>query len=99
MKMRIESSNSATIKQVRRMLRYTCAVIQPYVSEARVWVDEHTDILDNNLVRCRVQLRQYNGELETVNELQPTLELAVTRAFERGVRTVKRRQRLRNQVA
>lgn len=97
MKMRVESADPATTEQVQRLLRYAGVAIQPYVAEASVRVNEQTDERDNALVRCRVQLNQLDGKLISVEELQPTLELAVTRAFERAVRTAKRRQRLRNQ--
>jgi hypothetical protein len=99
MKLRIESSSNATVEKVRQMLRYTRAAMTPYVVQARVRVDECTDALENPLVRCRIQLRQFDGSLATVDELQPTMELAVKRAFERGLRTVRRKQLFRKRVA
>jgi hypothetical protein len=44
-------------------------------------------------------LRQSGGESIKIEELQPTLDLAVTRALARGISAVKRRQRLGRQVA
>lgn len=99
MKLRIDGSNSETAEQVRQVLRYNRAVFTAHVAEARVRVDACTDALGQALVRCRLQLRQSDGELIKIEELQPTLDLAVTRALARGISAVKRRQRLGRQVA
>ena len=96
MRVRIETTNDTAAAQVRRMLRFTLSAMADEVKSVRVVVDDVRDPLGAKLNRCRAELNPWQGEPIAVEEVQSGLELAVSRALERTLRTVRRRRRSTN---
>ena len=75
------------------MLHYRLAAFEADISRVRVSLRLEGDTPGKNLSRCRVTTHLLNEECITVQELQFSEALAVSRAIERTGRTLNRRRR------
>ncbi len=98
MRIKIDAETRDDSARVSQWLKFSLARVSPHVTEARIATRRATDPLGSNLCRCRAELLTYTGERVTAEEVQTSLELAVTRALQRTGRVVQRRLRKRRHL-
>lgn len=91
MRVRIEATSDAVAARVRRLLHFSLASVADEIGEAHVVIAFLRDPLGMPLIRCRTELRLREGGCITVEDVQSSVQLAVMRALERGLRTLRRR--------
>ncbi len=98
MRIKIDAETRDDSARVSQWLKFSLARVSPYVTEARIATRRATDPLGSNLYRCQAELLTYTGERVIAEEVQTSLELAVTRALQRTGRVVQRRLRKRRHL-
>jgi hypothetical protein len=91
MRVEISADNDAIADQVDQLSRFYLVGLEESVDSISVVVDEQRDTLGKPLLRCRVLGRLSHGEPLEVVETQADTVLAITRALDRTVRTLRRR--------
>lgn len=92
MRVQIYADTDAAAAQVDQLSRFYLTGLEDAVGSVSVVVDDRRDALDRPLVRCRVIGHLSRGERLEVVEVQADLVLAITRALDRAVRTLRRRR-------
>ncbi|MCB1850233.1 MAG: hypothetical protein KDI83_05520 [Gammaproteobacteria bacterium] len=90
MKIKIETSDDSEHERVTRLLQYGLSRQQTEIKSLYLGVEPVQDALGTRLNRCRLRARLQQGELIQIEELQVSLDLAVTRLLERCKRAVRR---------
>lgn len=75
-----------------QVLHYFIPVLDGAVERLDVDISSPPDPLGSPLYCCRVSVRPAHGKVLELEETQADLVLAMTRLFDRTVRTLKRRQ-------
>lgn len=88
----IKAADAAVARQVEKILAYYLTGVATDVSQIRVTIDEVSDPLGVSLMRCQIDGDLVNAAGLSIVETQSSLNLAITRALERCVRTIRRRQ-------
>lgn len=88
----IETADDVGHERVTRLLQYSLNVQREEIENLQLDVVTIRDSLGTKLHRCRLRARLRYGPPIEVEELQARLDLAVTRALGRCVRTIQRRR-------
>ena len=91
MRVQVESGSRGTSLRARRLLRYVLTGAGRGITAARLRIDRVEDHDGAPLSRCRATLQLRDGRAVSVEEVQSSLDLAVRRAVDRGLRTSRRR--------
>lgn len=91
MRVRIDADNERITERVRQLLHFVLSPAPPQIVDTRISVHPFSDAGSTELTRCQAEIHLRNGEKVTVEEIQFSLELAVSRALERSLRTIQRR--------
>lgn len=94
MRVEISADSDAVADQVDQLSRFYLTGLEERVNSISVVVDGQRDPLGEQLVRCQVLGRLSHGESLVVVETQADAALAITRALDRTVRTLRRRSSL-----
>jgi len=92
MRMRIDAERSEDVDRVRLRARFALGCIGDAAVGVRFQVRREDGDGGGCLFRVRVCLQLRNGARVDVQECQSDLELAVDRALQRSLRTVRRRR-------
>lgn len=98
MHLQIHAEGEPMTRQVEKVLQYYLPNLDDGVERFRVDVRSVTDALDKRLYRCEIQATLTRGERFDIEETQADLVLTITRALDRSVRTLRRRQTVRGLV-
>jgi hypothetical protein len=91
MQAQVHAPNAAMTEQVEQLLRFYLTGLEEHVVSIAIKVETTRDPLGNALLHCAVHARLgCEGEL-CIDEIQSDLLLAMTRALDRCVRTLRRR--------
>ena len=93
MLVRLETADDVRRERVTQLLQYSLNGHREDIESLQLNVSAIRNPLGTKLHRCRLRaLLRYGPPIE-VEEVQSRLDLAVTRALERCVRTIQRRRR------
>jgi len=98
MYVRVNASDADVARQVEKVMQFYLTSVADDVESIAVTIDDVSGRLGSSLKRCRVDGTLFAGETVEVVETQADLILAVTRAMDRCVRTIRRRQSLHRLV-
>jgi hypothetical protein len=91
MRTRIDAAEEHVRERANELLLFCLAGSSDEIDEVRISIEAVSDPLGRNLTRCRAQTQLRRGDRVEIEELQPNLDRAVTRALERCRRTIRRR--------
>jgi hypothetical protein len=91
MRVQISADSAAVAGQVDQLSRFYLTGLEEGVVSISIVVARRRDPLGKPLVRCQVLGRPSHGESIEVVETQADPVLAITRALDRTVRTLRRR--------
>jgi hypothetical protein len=94
MYVRVNANDTDVTKQVEKVMQFYLTSVTSDLESIAVSIDDVSDRLGANLKRCTVCGLLVAGDAVEVVETQADLMLAVTRAMDRCVRTVRRRRSL-----
>lgn len=95
MQIQVQAHDDAMAEQVETVLQYYLPSLDDGIDRFRILVEPLRDTLDNRLYRCEVLASLPRGDSLRLEETQADLVLTVTRALDRTVRTLRRRQSTR----
>lgn len=95
MQLQIQAHDDAMAVQVEAVLQYYLPSLDDGIDRFRITVEPVRDPLDNRLYRCEVTASLSRGDSLSLEEMQADLGLTITRALDRTVRTLRRRQSAR----
>jgi hypothetical protein len=88
----IKATDVNLVGRVEKLLDFYLTGLAGEVRQVRVSVDDVTDQLGVSLKRCQIDGDLVHGGKVVIVETQSDLNLAITRALDRCVRTIRRRQ-------
>lgn len=89
----IETTHDVGRKRVMQLLRYSLNGHREDIEHMQLNIATIRDSLGMKLHRCRLRATLRHGPQIEIEDVQARLDLAVTRALERCVRTIRRRRR------
>ena len=95
MQIQVHAHNDAVFEQVGQLLGFYLSGLEGETGRIDIVTDSSLDRLGAHLYRCHVCIRSGYGWQSEIEETQPDLALAITRALDRSSRTIRRRLRLR----
>jgi len=93
MLVRLETADDVRRERITQLLRYSINGHSEDIDSMQLNVETMRDPLGTELHRCRLRALLRHGPPIEVEEVQSRLDLTVTRALERCVRTIQRRRR------
>lgn len=93
MHVRLETADDVGRERITQLLRYSLNGHREDIEILQLNVANIRDSLGTELHRCRLRALLRHGPPIEVEDVQSRLDLAVTRALERCVRTIQRRRR------
>ena len=93
MLVRLETADDVRRERITQLLRYSINGHSEDIDNLQLNVETMRDPLGTELHRCRLRALLRHGPPIEVEEVQSRLDLTVTRALERCVRTIQRRRR------
>jgi hypothetical protein len=93
MHVHLETADGVGRERITQLLRYSVNGHREDIENLQLNVATVRDPLGTELHRCRLRALLRRGPPIEVEELQSRLDLSVTRALERCVRTIQRRRR------
>jgi hypothetical protein len=94
MQVHVASSSAELKPQVEQVMRFYLTSVAADIDAIEVTLETVRDRVGSDLVCCRVEGVLASGDALAVTETQADWKLAVTRAMDRSVRTIRRRQTL-----
>ena len=92
MRIRIDAANEVVTERMQRLLRFSLASVADEIDEAAVAIVYIHDALGMPLIRCCIELRLLSEAPSiAVEDVQSTEHLAVSRALDKALRTLRRR--------
>ena len=80
------------MERVRRLMRFSLASMADEIDEVAVAIVYFRDALGMPLIRCCIKVRPLSGTSSIdVEDVQPSEHLAVARALDKALRTLRRR--------
>jgi hypothetical protein len=95
MQIRIQAGNDPMAEKAEKVLHYYLPELDERLQDIEIRVAPVRDALDTPLFRCAVQATLLHGDELAIEETQADLVLTITRALDRTVRTLRRRQATR----
>jgi hypothetical protein len=94
MNVRVKANDPEVSKQVEKVMNFYLTSVASEVQSISVTIDAVSDRLGADLKRCTLDGVTAGGDVLQIVETQSDLMLAVTRAMDRCVRGIRRRQSL-----
>lgn len=98
MQIQVHAHSDAVFEQVSQLLGFYLSGLEGEVGRIDIVTDSSLGRLGAHLYRCHVCIRSGYGWRSEIEETQPDLALAITRALDRSSRTIHRRLKLRRQA-
>jgi hypothetical protein len=94
MHVRVKADEAEVAKRVEKVMHFYLTSVASEIDSISVTIVDVSDRLGANLKRCAVDGVMASGDRMQIVETQSDLMVAVTRALDRCVRTIRRRQNL-----
>lgn len=95
MQVHIKAGSDAIGAQVEQLLRFYVPGLSDSVETLTIDVSRGRDPLGSGFYRCRIQALLLQGDPLDIEDRQGDLSMAIMRALDRCVRTVRRRRQVR----
>ena len=94
MHIHIDTADNTERKRIRRLLQFLLSGQRSEIDSLQLIIEPVRDALGTRLNRCQIRSTLKLGQQIEVAERQSSLDLAVTRALERCMRTIQRKLRV-----
>ena len=94
MQIHIDTADDNERKRIRRFLQFLLSGQRSEIDSLQLIIEPVRDALGTRLNRCQIRSTLKLGQQIEVEEIQSSLDLAVTRALERCMRTIHRKLRV-----
>jgi len=91
MRIRIDAETDTVSVRVRQLLQFFLASMSTDIVDVWVSIETVSDPIGTDLIRCRALIQMRHGDRVDIEEIQSSLELAITRTMERSIRIIQRR--------
>ena len=91
MRISIDAETDAVSVRVRQLLQFFLASMSTDIVDVWVSIETVSDPIGTDLTRCRALIQMRHGDRVDIEEIQSSLELAITRTMERSIRIIQRR--------